>query len=273
MAGCNEIFVLDLTFVEEYNTYLNETVCDSYPWPSAADGYLRESGHYRYEGLTQDGCDSIVNLNLTVNYTPEPRIAYAEDDYYNDGDTLAVITNTEFFSFQYDFFVEDEPGHINEWDSCVWHISKESWLIETDPAEYQNETERQYCRVYVAEHDDTPTELSCTIYNSHCEPYSITKRFYLKSSFFGIDEQDAAKCDFNIIPNPNNGTMELRFENMEGRVEVKVYDVMGSLLDSFVTYNNKGPQTMPYSMSGRKGIYLFVANGNEGTVTKKVVIK
>ena len=273
VAGCDEIFVLDLTFVDGYSTSLTETVCDEYPWPSATSGHLIETGHYLYEGLTQDGCDSIVDLNLTVHHTPAPRIAYTEDDYYKDGDTLAVITNTEFFSFQYDFFVEDALGHLNEWDSCVWRISKESWLIVPDPSEYLNETERHYCRVYVAEHDETPAVLECTVYNSHCQPDSITRSFYLKSSFFGIDEQDAAKCAFDIIPNPNNGAMELRFENMEGKVEVKVYDVMGILLDCFVTFNDKEPKNMQYNLSGRKGIYLFVANGNEGTIVKKVVIR
>jgi hypothetical protein len=272
-AGCNEVYVLDLTFEESYNTILNETVCDKYPWPSAPSGYLTESGHYRFEGTAQGGCDSIVDLTLIVNHTPAPIIAYAEDDYYKDGDTLAVITNTEFFSFQYDFFVEDELGHINEWDSCVWHISKKSWLIDTVLLQYQNETNRRYCRVYVAEHDDTPTKLSCTVYNSHCEPDSITRCFYLKSSFFDIDEQDAPRCAFDIIPNPNNGSMELRFENMEGKVEVKVYDVTGTLLDSFVTYNDGETKAMPYNLSGRKGIYFFVANGREGTVSRKVVIQ
>jgi hypothetical protein len=272
VAGCDEIFVLDLTFFKGYNVSLNETVCDRYPWQSAPSGYLTESGHYQYEGLTQGGCDSIVDLNLIVNHTPMPLIAYTEDDYYQDGDTLAVITNTEFFSFQYDFFVKDEEGNTNTWDSCVWHISKASWLIEPDPVEYQNETGRRYCRVYVAEHDDTPAELSCDVYNNHCEPHIITRKFYLKSSFFGIDEQDAAKCAFDIIPNPNNGVMELRFEHMEGKVEIKVYDMMGNLLDSFVTYNDNKPKTMQYSLSGRKGIHFFLANGKEGTVTKKVVI-
>ena len=273
VAGCKQIYVLDLTFVESYNTHLDETVCDSYPWPSAIGGVLTESGHYTYEGQTQNGCDSIVDLNLTLNYTPEPLIGYAEDDYYKDGDTLAVITNTEFFSFQYDFFVEDEQGHMNDWDSCVWHISKGSWLVELDPTEYLNQTNRRYCRVYVAEHDDTPVELSCTVYNSHCEPYSNTKRFYLKSSFFSIDEQDGAKLSFEIIPNPNNGAMELRFENMEGKVEVKVYDMMGTMVDSFVTYGDNESKAIPYSLNSHHGIYFFVANGKAGTVAKKVVVK
>ena len=273
VGGCNDIYVLDLTFAEDYSKVLNETACDSFPWQPAESGYVTESDRYVYEGLTQFGCDSIIELNLTVYYTPTPIIAYAEDDYYKDGDTLAVVTNTEFFSFQYDFFVEDEFDHINSWDSCMWHINKASWQIEPDPAEYQNETNRRYCRVYVAERNETPVTLECTIYNHHCEPDTITRRFYLKSSFLGIDEQDAAQCAFDIIPNPNNGTMELRFENMEGKVEVKVYDMMGSLLDSFVTYNDKGSNAIPYNLNGRKGIYFIVANGKKGSVAKKVVIQ
>lgn len=270
--GCNEIFVLDLVFVQGYLTLFDTVVCDRYPWPSAPNGYLTESDHYRYEGQTHDGCDSIVELNLTVNYSPTPRIAYTENNHYKDGDTIAVVTNTEFFAFQYDFFVEDEQGHIRDWDSCRWHISKASWRIEPDPAEYQHDTERRYCRVYVAEHDQTPATLECTIYNSHCDPDIITRSFFLKSSFLGIDEQDAAKPAFDVVPNPNNGAMELRFENMEGKVEVKVYDVMGNLQDSFVTYNHKGIETLSYNLS-RNGIYFFVANDNEGSVVKKVVVR
>ena len=273
-AGCNDIYVLDLTIEEEYSNSLTETVCDRYPWPSAPGGYLTETCNTSYVGKTEDGCDSIVDLNLTVYYTPTPLIAYANDDYYKNEDTIAVITNTEFFSFQYDFFVEDEQGHMNDWDSCVWNINKLSWVIEPDPAEYLNESNRRYCRVYVAEHVDTPVELSCTIYNNHCEPYSITRRFFLKSSFFDIDEQDAAKSAFDIVPNPNNGTMELRFENMGGKVDIKVYDMMGSLVDNIQTFNSSNSNEMEYSMEGRaKGIYFFVATGREGTITKKVVVR
>ena len=67
--------------------------------------------------------------------------------------------------------------------------------------------------------------------------------------------------------------MELRFERMEGKVEVKVYDVMGNLMDSFVTYNDMESRAMQYNLSGRRGIYFIVANGKAGTVAKKVVIE
>ena len=274
---CDSTYVLNLTIngsnTQETLKYVGECDTVSLPWFGEML-YFTKDCDTLLSGLTPDGCLYEVNLQVTnMQHTPAPMIAYTEDSYYHDGDTIAVITNTEFFSFQYDFFVEDLLGHYDGWDSCAWHISKESWLIEPDPAEYQNEPERRYCRVYVAEHDETPAELSCTIYNSHCEPYSITKRFYLKSSFFGIDEQDAARFNFNVVPNPNNGAMELRFERMEGKVEVKVYDVMGNLMDSFVTYNDMESRAMQYNLSGRRGIYFIVANGKAGTVAKKVVIE
>ena len=98
-------------------------------------------------------------------------------------------------------------------------------------------------------------------------------RFWLIPSFYDTDEQETAKGTFDVIPNPNDGTMELRFEHMEGKVEVKVYDVMGVLVDSFVTFNDVELKTMPYNLSGRKGLYFFVANGKEGTVAKKVIIR
>ena len=106
-----------------------------------------------------------------------------------------------------------------------------------------------------------------------CSREDDKARFWLKPSFYGVDEDEAASCTFDIIPNPNNGAMELRFEHMEGKVEVKVYDMMGILVDSFETYNNKEPKSIQYNLSGLGGIYFFVVNGKEGTMTKKVIVK
>ena len=274
---CDSTYVLNLTINESstQETHNYDGECDTIAFPWFGEMlYFTNDCDTTLSGQTPDGCLYEVNLHVAnMQYTPTPYIAYVEDDYYQDGDTLAVITNTEFFSFQYDFYVADERGHFDDWDSCVWHIDKESWKIDTAPAAYQDITDRRYCKVYVAEHSDSPVELKCTIYNSHCEPYSIERRFYLKSSFFGIGEQDAEKCAFDIIPNPNDGTMELRFEHMEGKVEVKVYDVMGSLVDSFVTSNDMDSNTMEYNLRVRSGVYFFVANGKEGTIAKKVIIR
>ena len=217
------------------------------------------------------GCDTIRHLDLTIHHTPSPRIAYASDSYFEDGDTLAVITNTEFFALNYDFFVEDTPGHTNEWDTCIWRISKESWKI--NPFTKEDEPDRRYCKVHVAEHNDTPVELTCSIYDSHCLADSLVQRFYLKSSFFGIDDQQADLARFSVVPNPNDGQMTLLFEQMAGKAYIKVYDMRGAKIDEFdtdiltddfrYTYHIRRPEA---------GIYYFVVTAQGRTLTQKVLI-
>ena len=270
---CEEVYQLHLTINPQAildDEYISGS-CDAVPvsW-FGQDTVFFENTVYKFSGLTEEGCYREQTYHIeNMQYTPTPLIAYTEDDYYQDGDTIAVITNTEFFSFQYDFYVEDERGHFDDWDSCVWHISKESWQMEPDPAEYQHETERRYCRVYVAEHDDVPVELTCTVYNSHCYPYSITRKFYLKSSFFGVDDQESARLTFDVIPNPNNGEMTLRFSGFSGKVSVKVYDMTGHWIDQMEIDS----ETLPYHLNGRaSGVYYFVVTGKEGTMAKKVIV-
>lgn len=272
---CDSTYVLNLTINESstQETYNFNGECDAitFPWFGEMLSFTKDCDTL-LSGLTPDGCLYEVNLHINnMQYTPTPVIAYADDSYYQDGDTIAVITNTEFFSFQYDFFIEDSLGHFDDWDSCVWHRSKNSWLIE--PFTMEEWPNRSYCRVYVAEHDNTPVELSCTVYNNHCYPYSIKRKFYLKSSFFDVDEQNDVQTDFSVIPNPNSGQMTLAFNRFEGKVDIKVYDAMGNLIDSFVTYNDMDPKTLEYDLRIRKGIYFFVANGKGGTVAKKVIIR
>ena len=68
--------------------------------------------------------------------------------------------------------------------------------------------------------------------------------------------------------------MKLVFEHLTGKVNIKVYDMMGSLIDDFQTYNGFDTNELEYNLKGRgKGIYFFVATGKEGTVSKKVVVR
>jgi len=68
--------------------------------------------------------------------------------------------------------------------------------------------------------------------------------------------------------------MALHFEHLTGRVEVKVYDMTGKLMDQFQTNNDGVSDGMIYDTQGRAdGMYLFVVTGKEGIVTKKVIVK
>lgn len=262
-VGCDEIYVLDLSFFDGYRASFDETACERYPWPSADGGYLTESGVYRFEGLTANGCDSIVDLTLTVSHEPNPVVECISPDvelpHY-------PITATEFNVNQYVYHAVDPLSDFTWIDSlCEWSISKPSWRII--PSE-----DNRSCTVFPMDWVEDTVWLTFKAVNL-CSNGDDIVRFWLIPSFYDTDEQETAKGTFDVIPNPNDGTMELRFEHMEGKVEVKVYDVMGVLVDSFVTFNDVELKTMPYNLSGRKGLYFFVANGKEGTVAKKVIIR
>lgn len=264
-AGCHEIYTLDLTFVEEYNTLLTETVCDSYPWPSAAGGYLTESGHFRFEGQTHDGCDSIVDLNLTVHYTPSPTEIYPMDT--TNKAPHWVITTTEFQIKAYAFHLWDTNPNCY-WDTVTWNFEEPMlWVLEPFGEK------GMCCKMYVLNQVEDTVWLTARAFNQ-CAPEGIEQRYWFVSSFYGLEETGSETIGFDVIPNPNDGQMKLVFDNLTGKVDIKVYDMMGCLIDDIQTYNVSYTNELEYSMEGRaKGIYFFVATGKEGTLTKKVIVR
>lgn len=271
--GCDSIVTCHLNVEGTvYGEPWVKDTCNSFIW----NGIEYQETAIHQQNLTSFmGCDSIAFLDLRLTYTPSPKITCDTPGatiYGPSADTVAVINNTEFFSFRYDFYVEDTLGHINDWDSCVWSISKPSWSIDTTTL--VGDPNKRYCRVYVAEHTDTIVKLSARVVNHKCIDSERTTVIYLKSSFLDVDEQNTVIPDFSIVPNPNNGQMMLNFVNLTGKIDVKVYDMRGVLIDNIQTYNTTGSSTYTYDMKPKsKGLYLFIANGKEGTLRKKIIVK
>jgi len=112
-----------------------------------------------------------------------------------------------------------------------------------------------------------------TIFN-RCAPQGISQRYWFVCSFYGVDEfgtsTDNGTAKLNVAPNPNDGQMTLHFENLTGKIDLKVYDMTGHLIDQTEAYGNE----MQYNMKGiGQGIYYFVATSKEGTVAKKVIVR
>ena len=67
--------------------------------------------------------------------------------------------------------------------------------------------------------------------------------------------------------------MTLHFERLTGKIDVKVYDMRGALIDNVKTYNEVGSNSMAYNLNGGSGVYYFVVTGKEGVVAKKVIVR
>ncbi len=283
--GCDSTVYLILEVDDVYddpNHPLTIDTCNSYRWN---DSTYTTSGFFPYRSTSPLGCDSIVYLDLTLSYSPTPDKI---QPYPNNGstvwtgypnpnvnDTVFVVTNTEFFSFQYTFRVKETKHNKNEclWTSCKWSISKTSWAIDTIPGgvQIQNDTCFSDCTVFIADRDEDYVTLTAIMSNS-CD--IDTCKIFLKSSFLGIDEQNTGQSDFNIVPNPNHGEMELHLEQLTGKVNIKVYDMRGALVDIIETYNDLDSKTLHYTLEHTSsGFYFFVATAKEGTIAKKVIIE
>ena len=282
--GCDSIVTLNLTVYKSLSdTKTFDNTCDydiQFEW-FGEPIHFDEDGNYTFDNnynpiaQTIHGCDTTMTVRITnLRFAPNPSPIFCTDDgavvYGPDHDTMAVVTNTEFFSFQYVFRVE-ERGHSKcDWEDCVWSIDKPSWAIDFSEPERTNGYFGSECTVFVAEQDDNIVTLTATISNG-CG--TEERKFYLKSSFLGIDDNDGSAAKVNIVPNPNNGQMHISFEDMEGPTIVKVLDMTGHQIDSFEANVGTNRHIYDYTMNQHaKGIYLFVIANNDKVFTKKVVI-
>lgn len=67
-AGCDSTITLDLLVNYSDTTDLQQTACDSFFWDDTQNWYY-SSGLYQATLQNQFGCDSVVRLDLTINYS------------------------------------------------------------------------------------------------------------------------------------------------------------------------------------------------------------
>ena len=209
-------------------------------------------------------------MNVQFAYTPHPTEIYPMDATNNAPHW--VVTATEFQINSYDFNLWDTNPNCH-WDTVTWSFSQPvNWVLEPFGEK------AKCCKVYVLGQVNDTVWLEAHAFNRCAPQDGITQRYWLVCSFYGVEENDAstgsASIDFDVIPNPNKGEMQLNFEYLTGKVNVRVYDMKGTLIDQFETINNDGPSSYLYNMKNKTdGIYFFVATSKEGTVAKKVVIQ
>ena len=278
--GCESEATLYLTINDhdEYEfTVGDDENCDEYFWDSGGHEIVytdHEGSVYNMSGIyhrtykNQADCDSLVTMNVQFEYTPHPTPIYPMDA--NNGAPHWVVTATEFQINSYDFNLWDENPNCR-WDTVIWSCDEApEWVLEPFGPR------AKCCKVYVLNHLDDTVWLKAHAFNRCAPNDGVEQRYWLIPSFYGVDENEpqCELCNFDVLPNPNTRQMTLNFEYLTGKVDVRVYDMRGTLIDQFTTFNGNGPSQYTYNMRTKSdGIYFFVATSKEGTVAKKVVIQ
>ncbi|MBQ6101693.1 MAG: PKD domain-containing protein [Bacteroidales bacterium] len=221
---------------------------------------------YTFIGETEQGCYREQTYHIQgMLYTPQPEIISGNPDIENPH---YPITATEFNVNRYLYQVADSVSDISSWlnSQCSWNISKKSWRI--DPSD-----DNLSCTVYAMDWVEDTVWLTFRAVSPCTDNDGIVARYWLKPSFFGIDETETTPSRVEIIPNPNNGQMEFRLEGLEGHVDVKVFNTVGIPIDRFGLQAQQGQNAYSYTMKPlSNGVYFFVFTNGKRSITKKVVI-
>ena len=276
-SGCDGIYRLDLHIQEAPQVqHVFDTACNSFDWYVKGEkvGTYTASCDVLYQipifyvpndSSTMFPCTEDYMLHLVIWNTPNPVIECDNPDIENPH---YPITATEFNVNRYTYRASDLLSDFT-WieDQCEWSISKDSWRIV--PSD-----DHRSCTVYAMDWVEDTVWLYFKAVSPCSEEEDPLASYWLKPSFYGIEEQDVQASAVEIIPNPNNGQMELRFRHLTGRLDVKVYDMKGNKVDQFEVNGQPEEQVMPYDMHNlATGVYLFVVTGREGTAAKRVIVE
>lgn len=261
---CDSTYVLDLTI--NHSNSRRETIydqCDQYEWHFGWNGEintLTERGIYTDTIETALGCDSIVTLDLRLDYSPGfPRV---------EGKPW-VIGGSEFQYTREKYWITTNPKstHSTEWalyDKNGNPFNK--WDI--DPFDNGDK-----CYLYIYTYERDSVELRAhTRSTGDCACGEETKSVWIHCSSYDVQEI-IQRWNIDIYPNPNDGNMTLTLDNMIGDVTVKVFDLTGTLVDHFNLYNGSETQTHTYKSNKlAPGVYFFSFSNKEGSTTRKVIV-
>ena len=107
--------------------------------------------------------------------------------------------------------------------------------------------------------------LHATVHNA-CD--IVSQEFFIQTSYFGTEE-NVDNDWFTISPNPNAGDFTVSFGDMEGQVEVVIYDAQGRHVDRRSGRAADGH----WSWTGMpSGLYFVKALADGKNLVRKVMV-
>ncbi len=185
VEGCDSVATLNLTINNSSEGVEITTVCDSYEWIDG-ETYTESTNEAQFtlEGGNAHGCDSLVTLNLTVNYSSTGIDEQVACDSYEwmDGETYTESTNEAQFTL--------EGANAYGCDSLVTlHLTVNNSTTGID--------EQTACDSYTwidgIEYTASNNEATFTLENAAGCDSVVTLNLTVNYSTTGIDEQIA--CD------------------------------------------------------------------------------
>lgn len=255
-----------------YNDTSYVTSCDSYNWNNID---FTESGVYTFNLLSTEGCDSVINLNLSLNYSTESiqtvetcassyiwnNQTYSESGEYTylsnnsnncDSVTKLILTLNP---------IPEKPTITQYWSTTLksdyaysyqWFLNFS--IIEGATTQYLNFNSGGNYLV------QTTDSNGCM---QQSEPFTI-----------GESDNDNPLADrsLKVYPNPSSGVFEILLPNEmhEKDYTLDLFDMYGKLIYSFKKNTNTHSKTIDIS-DLPDSRYLILLRNNKETIGKTII--
>ncbi|MBP1645296.1 MAG: leucine-rich repeat protein [Bacteroidetes bacterium] len=235
--GCDSIVNLSLvlnpiSLTTYYDTICQGNIYNSYGFSFTAD----TTGRYTQNMQTNNGCDSIIALNLTVK--PIPLIP----------ESLAVQVNSNFI----------EVSWQDNGSSYVIYRNNDSLTTTTMPIylDYAVTNGQAYC-------------YKVKSINEECE--SVFTNMICKT-YVGLNNVQTDNIITRLYPNPTNNKSKLEIEGLTSEADVLVYDMIGRIMLKHKI--NKGMNELEIDLSTyAKGVYSIRIVNESINQTKKLIVQ
>lgn len=270
-AGCDSVITLALTM--NYSTTYTDTViaCDSYTW---IDGntYTASDTTATRTLTNVAGCDSVVTLHLTMNYSSSSAdtITACKSYTWIDGTTYtasaATATHTLINAAGCDSVVTLNLT-IDTVDVSVTNTSPlltanatgatYQWIdCDNGSSPINGETNSSYLATVSGNYAVVVTQNNCTD-TSACE--AVTNVSVTENSF---------QNSISVFPNPTNGQLTLNLGNSYDDVTVTVRNAIGQEL---LHRMYPAAQAVDLNIDGERGMYLIEVTAGDRKAVFKVV--
>lgn len=265
-ATSNGIFSNELCFLLSSTTMIDQVSCDSF---TLNDLTYNESGLFSQVLTNRFNCDSILNINLTVNQSTEASLTEIGCNDFNLNGQLYTSSGT--FTQQLINSVGCDSTitlnlTINELDTSVL-VTEDSLKVNLSGVSYQwvscdnnfeiiqNETNQTFIT-------DIPGEYAAIVDNGVC---SDTTNCFTYSVVTGLISNE---FDNNLVvfPNPTKGNLKIDVGYIEGQIDLILRNLAGELIR---TSSFRDQKLLEIDIKEPNGIYILEVNANK----RKAVIR
>ncbi|MBI3134099.1 MAG: T9SS type A sorting domain-containing protein [Bacteroidetes bacterium] len=273
-CGCSLEMTDITTITVNYSTTGTDvqTQCDQYTW---IDGntYTASNNTATHVLTNSVGCDSVVTLDLTINYANASTDVQAHCDSYTwiDGNTYTTDNNTAQFTLTnmsgcdslvtLNLTITTTPtaAAVNNGDGTLSATGSGTyqWIDCGTNAPVSGATSATFVPLVNGDYAVIVTGGSCDD-TSACVTYNSV----------GIHENPVASIV--VYPNPTSGLFNVRFGAEMNAVTVQITNSVGQLV---YTENVAGVQSVDLNLEQANGIYFVQVYAESGLITTVKLVK